>query len=116
MKIKHDTETLLGLLNTTEDELKAKVLKTFHRIREGHQLSDEELAESIVHAVAAYDGHQLIVLPALGTIYGLNTEEFNNIANSEFSYQLEAILKYGKQDIRDFITNIYFYTVLKNEI
>ena len=114
MKINHEAETLLECINTTEEALKDDVLEIFHTIRIGTKLSDDELIKSIAHFVAGYNGHTLCVLPALGTIYGLNTKEYLDITKVDFSYQLEAIITYASMDIRDFIANQYFFTVLND--
>lgn len=113
MKINHESKTLIKVIGyDNQTEYEAEALKIFDKIRKEEALSDEDLAFIVVQLVGAYNGYNITVLPILSSIYGLKSQAFKDISQLEFSYQLEALLKFASDDDKAFMAYQYLYLMV----
>lgn len=111
--INHEADTLYGIVGFTEKhDYEQKIMEVFHKIRRGEKTSQDDLEFSIVHLVGAYDGYNALVLPMLGTIYGNDSDSFKELGALEFSYQMEALIKYSSKEMKIFILNMFLYRII----
>lgn len=111
--INHEADTLHSIIGfKNEDEYEKNIMEVFHKIREKENTTQEDLEFCIVHLVGAYDGYNTLVLPILSAIYYDNEEAFKDIGQLEFSYQMEAVIKYSSTEMKKLILQMFLFRLI----
>lgn len=115
----HNATALHEVIGITKADLdyyfENTMWKNFETVKNGIDVSDEVLAQMLVHLVGVYNEYDRIIIPILGSIYGFRSNEFKDITNMEVSRQLESIVKFSDKQLRKFIGGYYVMTLLNDK-
>lgn len=119
MTFNHEETNLHDVIGISEDDLPKYFERTmwenFEIVKNGDTITDEVLAQMLVHLIGVYNEYDNIMMPLMGSIYGFKTAEFKAIFDMEVSHQIESIVTFSDKQLRKFIGGYYVMTLLNDK-
>lgn len=118
MTFNHTEKNLHAVIGINQEDLDEyfgmTMWKNFETIKNGNDITDDVLAQVLVHLIGVYNEYDNIMMPLMGSIYGFKTKEFKDIFDMEVSHQIESVVRFADKQLRRFIGGYYMMTLLND--